>query len=63
MRAIFRLAAPSIATSMLQASMAVTDQVYVGHLGNDELAAAAIGNTWFNMQWFFCVGVATALDT
>ncbi|MEW5319658.1 MAG: hypothetical protein WDW38_010800 [Sanguina aurantia] len=43
--------------------MVVTDQVFVGHLGVTQLAAAALGNTWFNLLWFFLLGTSTALDT
>ncbi|KAG2434531.1 hypothetical protein HYH02_012198 [Chlamydomonas schloesseri] len=43
--------------------MVVTDQVFVGHLGVTELAAAALGNTYFNLLWFFLLGCSTALDT
>ncbi|PNH04931.1 putative transporter C11D3.06 [Tetrabaena socialis] len=44
-------------------TMVVTDQVFVGHLGVTELAAAALGNTYFNLMWFFLLGCSTALDT
>ncbi|MEW5319657.1 MAG: hypothetical protein WDW38_010799 [Sanguina aurantia] len=43
--------------------MVITDQVFVGHLGVTQLAAAALGNTWFNLLWFFLLGCSTALDT
>jgi hypothetical protein len=35
----------------------------VGHLGKDALAAAALGNTWFNALYNPLVGVTSALDT
>ncbi|EFJ42410.1 hypothetical protein VOLCADRAFT_97490 [Volvox carteri f. nagariensis] len=44
-------------------TMVVTDQIFVGHLGVTQLAAAALGNTYFNLMWFFLLGCSTALDT
>ena len=35
----------------------------VGHLGQEELAAASLGNIVFSMLQHPCVGCATALDT
>ncbi|KAG2423378.1 hypothetical protein HXX76_015344 [Chlamydomonas incerta] len=63
LRAIFALAAPCIVTTCSSQTMVVTDQVFVGHLGVAELAAAALGNTYFNLLWFFLLGCSTALDT
>jgi len=57
------LAAPVVIQMATQQGMVVTDQVMVGHLGAEELAAAALGNTWFNFWFYFLMGVSTALDT
>ena len=38
-------------------------QIMVGHLGRDALAAAAIGNTWYSLLFYFQMGFTTALDT
>jgi multidrug resistance protein, MATE family len=38
-------------------------QIMVGHLGREALAAAAIGNTWYNLLFYFQLGFTTALDT
>ena len=35
----------------------------VGTLGEEALAAAAIGITYFNLMFYFLLGVASALDT
>jgi len=57
------VAAPVVVQMATQQGMVVTDQVMVGHLGTDPLAAASLGNTWFNFWFYFMVGVATAVDT
>ncbi|KAJ9505928.1 hypothetical protein QJQ45_017041 [Haematococcus lacustris] len=44
-------------------AMVFTDQVFVGHLGTNEMAAAALGCTIANFLSFFLFGTATALDT
>lgn len=35
----------------------------VGKLGEDALAAGAIGITYFNLMFYFLIGVSSALDT
>ena len=35
----------------------------VGSLGVEALAAAAIGNTWYSLMFYFQFGFTTALDT
>ena len=35
----------------------------VGRLGEDALAAAAVGITYFNLMFYFLLGVSSALDT
>jgi hypothetical protein len=37
-------------TNLLAFCMQVVGQIFVGHLGQDELAAAALGNSFFNMM-------------
>ena len=34
-------------------------QVMVGHLGREALAAASIGNTWYNIMLYFEVHLLT----
>ncbi|GIL79039.1 hypothetical protein Vretimale_55 [Volvox reticuliferus] len=63
LRSIFMLALPCIVTTCSSQTMVVTDQIFVGHLGVTQLAAAALGNTYFNLMWFFLLGCSTALDT
>ena len=62
-KALLQLALPMIASAMLTFSMQVTDLFMVGHLGTSELAAAAIGNTFFQLLQHPVFGFATALDT
>ena len=38
-------------------------QMLVGKLGEDALAAGAIGITYFNLMFYFLIGVSSALDT
>ena len=38
-------------------------QMLVGRLGEDALGAAAIGITYFNLMFYFLLGVSSALDT
>jgi len=63
MAAILGLAGPIIASSALQISMGFVDSIIVGHLGSMQLAAAALGNMWFNCCWFFCFGFLSTVDT
>src|SRR5690554_4187792 len=37
--------------------------MFLGHLGRDALAAAAVGITYYHMVLFFTYGMCTALDT
>ena len=60
---VLSLAIPVIASSCLQQTLQVVDAAFLGHIGPDELAAAALGNAYFNMIWYFMLGVSTALDT
>ncbi|MEW5299861.1 MAG: hypothetical protein WDW36_002834 [Sanguina aurantia] len=63
LKVLMQLALPIIVSCCSSQTMVVTDQVFVGHLGVTQLAAAALGNTWFNLLWFFLLGTSTALDT
>lgn len=50
-------------TNFLGFGMNLTDQVFVGHLSKEALAAAAVSNLLYNLPFFFVVGYCTALDT
>ncbi|GFH16277.1 multidrug and toxic compound extrusion protein, partial [Haematococcus lacustris] len=42
---LLNLAGPTIVQTASQQAMVFTDQVFVGHLGTNEMAAAALGCT------------------
>jgi MATE family multidrug resistance protein len=58
-----RLSWPIICTNLLAYMLQVVGQIFLGRLGPQSLAAAALGNSYFNMVWYFVQGVSTALDT
>eukprot|EP00878_Enallax_costatus_P038786 GHUV01044253.1.p1 GENE.GHUV01044253.1~~GHUV01044253.1.p1 ORF type:complete len:307 (+),score=86.41 GHUV01044253.1:179-1099(+) len=60
---LLRLALPTIVTTAAQQIIIVTSQMFSGHIGTDEMAAAALSNTWWNLMWYILLGVSTALDT
>lgn len=62
-KAIFKLALPSMLAGTLSASMNLTDVIFVGHIDKDALAAAAVGNAFYNLVMYPTMGVLTALDT
>ena len=63
LRALMHLALPVIVQTAAQQLMLSTDQIFLGHLGTEELAASALGLTFSNLMWFFLLGASTALDT
>lgn len=44
-RLLFRLAAPAVIVYLINYVMSMTTQIFSGHLGNLELAAASLGNS------------------
>ena len=58
-----KLSLPVISTNLLAYLLQVVGQIFLGRLGASSLAAAALGNSYFNMVWYFIQGVSTALDT
>lgn len=62
-RALLCLAAPIMVQNMLSFLMNIVDMAMVGNLGTNELAAAALGNTFFNTLLHPMVGCSLALDT
>jgi len=48
---VVKIAAPTILQTSTQQAMLMTDQIFLGHLGTIELAAAALGNTYTNLMW------------
>ncbi|CAK7351177.1 unnamed protein product [Dovyalis caffra] len=45
LRILFRLAGPAIVVYLLNFLVSIATQIFCGHLGNLELAAASLGNT------------------
>ncbi|KAF7033485.1 hypothetical protein CFC21_112765 [Triticum aestivum] len=45
LRLLSRLAAPAVVVYMINYVMSMSTQIFSGHLGNLELAAASLGNT------------------
>lgn len=64
LRQLLWLALPVMAQVASQPAMIITDQLMLGHfLGAEKLAAAALGHSWFNLWFYFLMGVLTAQDT
>lgn len=49
LRLLTRLAAPAVVMYMINYLMSMSTQIFSGHLGNLELAAASLGNTGIQM--------------
>ena len=62
-RELFSLAWPIIAAYTLTTLQLVEDQIFLGHIGQHEFQAAALGNTYYNIGWYFLSGCTTAADT
>lgn len=62
-KTLFGLATPIMVQSMLAFLMNLVDMAMVGNLGTEELASAALGNTFFNTLQHPMVGCSLALDT
>ena len=60
---LVRTAVPIMLSTMLSFLMQVVDLYFVGHLGPHELAAAAVGNLFWNTLQHPVLGCASALDT
>jgi multidrug resistance protein, MATE family len=63
LRALISLALPIMLSCMLGFLMNVVDLLFVGHLGTDQLAAAALGNALWATIALPLQGCASALDT
>ncbi|XP_044496695.1 protein DETOXIFICATION 40-like [Mangifera indica] len=61
---LFRLAGPAVVVYLLNNIISMSTQIFCGHLGNLELAAASLGNT--GIQVFACglmLGMGSAVET
>jgi MATE family multidrug resistance protein len=62
-REILNLTLPIIASEIFQNTLPIVDLIFVGRLGKDELAAAALATVWFNLWDATMLGFCTAIDT
>ena len=62
LKAIFSLAWPVMGAQFLQLSMVFVDNVMVGHLGAEPLAALALASSLFSMLFVMGIGVLTAMS-
>ena len=60
---IGQIAGPAMLINVLETFVLVVDVLFLGHLGRGNLAAFAIGTSFFNFSWLFIEGVLTAQDT
>lgn len=60
LRALFRLAAPIVATQVAWIAMMTTDTAMIGHLGPEQLAGATLSLMVFFIGFTICFGVTMA---
>uniref|UniRef100_A0A1J3EPU9 Protein DETOXIFICATION n=1 Tax=Noccaea caerulescens TaxID=107243 RepID=A0A1J3EPU9_NOCCA len=61
---LFNLAAPAVIVYMINYLMSMSTQIFSGHLGNLELAAASLGNTGIQVFAFgLLLGMGSAVET
>lgn len=58
--ALFRLAAPIVATQFAWVTMLITDTAMIGHLGPNQLAGATLSLMTFYLGYVLCFGVTMA---
>ncbi|CAI9087203.1 OLC1v1021218C2 [Oldenlandia corymbosa var. corymbosa] len=64
LKTLFRLAAPACVVYLLNNVTSTSTQVFCGHLGNRELAAAALGNNGIQILAFgLMLGMGSAVET
>ncbi|CAN1843675.1 Protein DETOXIFICATION 40 [Linum perenne] len=61
---LFYLAAPAVIVYMINYLMSMSTQIFAGHLGNLELAAASLGNTGIQVfAYGLMLGMGSAVET
>ncbi|XP_051208969.1 protein DETOXIFICATION 40 [Lolium perenne] len=64
MRMLLRLAAPAVLVYMINYLMSMSTQIFSGHLGTLELAAASLGNTGIQVfAYGLMLGMGSAVET
>ncbi|KAI4383261.1 hypothetical protein MLD38_009122 [Melastoma candidum] len=64
LRLLFSLAVPAVIVYMINYVMSMSTQMFAGHLGNRELAAASLGNTGIQIfAYGLMLGMGSAVET
>ncbi|KAL5578852.1 hypothetical protein UlMin_011294 [Ulmus minor] len=64
LKILFRLAAPAVVVYLLNNVTSMSTQIFCGHLGNLELAAASLGNTGIQVfAYGLMLGMGSAVET
>ncbi|XP_030462302.1 protein DETOXIFICATION 40-like [Syzygium oleosum] len=64
LKLLFHLAAPAVVVYMINYIMSMSTQIFSGHLGNLELAAASLGNTGIQVfAYGLMLGMGSAVET
>ncbi|KAL5797858.1 hypothetical protein ACOSQ2_002678 [Xanthoceras sorbifolium] len=64
LKLLYSLAAPAVAVYMINYVMSMSTQMFSGHLGNLELAAASLGNTGIQVfAYGLMLGMGSAVET
>ncbi|KAJ8624303.1 hypothetical protein MRB53_032833 [Persea americana] len=64
LKLLFHLAAPAVMVYMINYLMSMSTQIFSGHLGNLELAAASLGNTGIQVfAYGLMLGMGSAVET
>ncbi|KAK4255346.1 hypothetical protein QN277_008358 [Acacia crassicarpa] len=64
LKLLFFLAAPAVVVYMINYVMSMSTQIFSGHLGNLELAAASLGNTGIQVfSYGLMLGMGSAVET
>lgn len=64
LKLLFQLAAPAVVVYMLNYVMSMCTQIFAGHLGNLELAAASLGNSGIQVfAYGLMIGMGSAVET
>ncbi|VVB12142.1 unnamed protein product [Arabis nemorensis] len=60
---LFRLAFPAILVYLVKSGMNISARIFAGHVGGQELAAAAVGNSCFSLVYGLMLGMGSAVET
>jgi MATE family multidrug resistance protein len=61
-RAILRLAGPLVVNNVVLAGMMLANTLFAGRLGPEPLAGVAVGNSYYQMFWYFGLGVMMSIS-